>query len=382
MIPYSRLFVPYVGQEEVLAFNEVVDQQWLGLGSKVSEFEHQWSSRFGYADSVAFNSATAALHLSLSVYKFAPGSKVLVPALTFVSTAFAAIYNQLDVVFVDCCERTLGMCPIDLEKKYTSDCVAIIPMHYGGEPCAIDVITEFAKLHNLIVIEDCAHTQGNCYMGKQLGMWGDIGCYSFEEKKGMTTGDGGIACSVDSELLTTLRSKRWVGIDKDTWKRSNDVVNLDSKHWFYSIEDIGYKYNMNNVAASIGIAQLAKLTYINSKKTQIINRYLSNLQYLPHVKPILPYSCINQENSSYWIFGVRTQSRDALMRHLMAMNIATGVHFTPLNLQPYFSMHDSKDTPFSSSIYSQILSLPLHCFMNNSDVDFICESISDFFAKQ
>ena len=139
----------------------------------------------------------------------------------------------------------------DLRSKIDDDCVAIIPVHYGGSACKMDIIMDIAKENNLKVIEDCAHTQGGKYKNKYLGTWGDIGCFSFEEKKGMTTGDGGMMCFNDSEIYNYLKPMRWVGIDKDPWRRVETKSKLkdSSFHWFYEIREIGFKYNMNNMAA-------------------------------------------------------------------------------------------------------------------------------------
>ena len=186
-----RLFRPDLGEEELLSIKDSFENAWIGLGPKVSEFENKWSDYLGCKSSVGVNSATAALHLAVSAFRFPEGKKVLVPSITFASTAFAPVYNNLEPVFVDVDSETISISLDDLEKKYTKDCVAVIPVHFGGHPALMDKILEFANSHNLKIIEDCAHTIGASYKGIKLGLWGDIGCFSFEEKKSMTTGDGG-----------------------------------------------------------------------------------------------------------------------------------------------------------------------------------------------
>ncbi len=268
-----RLFKPYIGEEELQNIKDTFDRSWIGLGPKVSEFEQEWSNYIGSKNSIACNSATAALHLALTAYKFPVGKKVLVPAITFASTATAVLYNRLEPVFVDVDSETVQMSMEDMEKKFTPECVAIIPVHMGGYPVQIDKVVEFAKSKNLKVIEDCAHCAGGEYKGKKLGTYGDIGCFSFEEKKCMTTGDGGMICSDDTELMTMLKPYRWVGIDKDTWKRArefSDTDQIDAMHWHYQIGVLGYKYNMNDLAAAIGLAQLKKLDYMNSMRSKHI----------------------------------------------------------------------------------------------------------------
>lgn len=375
-----RLFKPSVGKEELESIKEVLDISWLGLGEKVSDFENKWSNHIGINHSVAFNSATAALHLSLALFRFKQGKKVLVPSMTFASTAAAVIYNNLIPVFVDCDEKSLTIDVVDLENKWTSDCVAIIPVHYGGEPCDMEKIVSFAKAKNMKVIEDCAHTQGGVYKGVKLGAWGDIGCFSFEEKKGMTTGDGGMACSNDKELLEPLKSMRWVGIDKDTWKR-NEIKNQNiERHWYYEISLLGYKYNMNNLAASIGLAQLKKLDSFNSHKSKLIQLYLDGIKNIKGIEPLLPYSQVKQDNSAYWLFGVRCEKRDDLIVYLTNLGISTGVHFTPLNMQPLFANYPGK-TPVAKKIYEKICTLPLHMDLTVREVNYVIDALNSFSLK-
>jgi perosamine synthetase len=203
-----RLFKPSVGQEELESIKEVFDRAWLGLGPKVAEFESEWTKYIGSAASIGVNSGTAALHLALTAFGFKPGSKVLVTGLTFVASATCILYNRLVPVFVDVDPETLSISLEDLERKYTKDCVAIIVVHFGGFPAPMDKVMEFARLHSLKVIEDCAHCAGGEYGGKKLGTWADIGCFSFEEKKSMTTGDGGMIVSDDLNLIEPLRAYR------------------------------------------------------------------------------------------------------------------------------------------------------------------------------
>jgi Predicted pyridoxal phosphate-dependent enzyme apparently involved in regulation of cell wall biogenesis len=230
-----RLFKPSVGEEELQMIREAFERSWIGLGPNVSQFEAEWEKFTGCAQAVAVNSATAALHLALAVFRFPEGKKVLVPSLTFAATATAALYNRLQPVFVDSDPVTLGIDLEDLERKWDPDCVAVIPVHYAGHPVPMDELVPWARARGLKIVEDCAHTAGAIYKGKMLGLWGDIGCFSFEEKKLMTTGDGGMMVTNDPELFREVKAMRWVGIDKDNWKTAQSYVtaNRDAMHWFY-----------------------------------------------------------------------------------------------------------------------------------------------------
>ena len=373
-----RLFKPCVGEEELNSIREVFDISWLGLGGKVNELEDEWGKFIGSRFCVATNSATAALHLALAVKRFPPGKKVLVPSLTFASTACAILYNQLVPVFVDCDEDTLGICVEDLQRKYDSDCVAVMVVHFGGHPCNMDAITDFANEKGIHVVEDCAHTQGSRWNGRALGTWGDIGCFSFEEKKGMTTGDGGMLCTDHGEFVEAFKAMRWVGIDKDTWKRKDSYTadDHDSRHWYYEIEHLGYKYNMNNLAAAIGLAQLRKLAQFNASKRHAIRRYLDGIKPdTDAIRPLLPYDL--NDNASYWLFGVRVDDRDSVVTFLKSRGIATGVHYTPLHHHPLFSQFHA-DVPVTEQVYKRILTLPLFPDISDDEIDYVVAALHEF----
>ena len=200
-----RLFQPSLDSKELRSIKKVFKKAWIGYGEEVQIFEKEWNKCFGTKHSIAVNSCTAALHLSLLCNKFKKGKKVLVPAITFSATAAAVLYCNLIPVFVDINQNDLNMNVEDLKKKYTSDCVAVMPVHFGGHPCEMDKIMQWARKKNLIVIEDCAETCGGYYKGKKLGTWGDFGCFSFEEKKMMTTGDGGMIVTNNSLMALNVR---------------------------------------------------------------------------------------------------------------------------------------------------------------------------------
>lgn len=373
-----RLFKPSVGQEELDNLKGVFDRAWLGLGPLVSEFEKQWSRYIGCETSIGVNSATAALHLALTAFHFPPGKKVLVPAITFASTANAVLYNNLIPVFVDVDPETIVMDLEDLRRKIDADCVAVIPVHNGGKAVPMDTLMEIATRYDLKVVEDCAHCAGGSYKGKKLGTWGHIGCFSFEEKKCMTTGDGGMICSDDMELIAPLKHYRWVGIDKDTWRRTlaaKGTQENEAMHWHYDISVLGYKYNMNDVMAAIGLAQLNKLDAMNAKRRDIIARYLEGIRDINGIEPYTRYDLDGE--AVYWFFGIRTEYRDELIVHLKQKGIATGVHFYPLPLQPLFQQFDN-DCPVAKKVWKTFITLPSHVELTPAEVNYVLESIEEF----
>jgi perosamine synthetase len=243
----------------------------------------------------------------------------------------------------------------------------------------MDRVMEFARLHRLKVIEDCAHCVGGGYAGKKLGTWGDAGCFSFEEKKGMTTGDGGMLIAQDADLVERMRPHRWVGIDKDTWRRRESYTAAgvaDSRHWHYEVSVLGHKYNMNDLAACIGRVQLRKLDRLNERKQVIIKRYLETIP--KSAQPLLKYSF---GEGAYWLFGIRTEQREAVIRHLKEQRIATGVHYMPLNLHPLFADY-KYELPISSRIWETLVTLPLHPELEDEDVVRVARALSGVLADE
>jgi len=371
-----RLFKPCVGQEELDNVKKVFDRAWLGLGPMVEEFEKEWTSHIGTSESVAVNSCTAALHLALAVYGFRKGAKVLVPAITFVSTAHAVLYNGLEPIFVDVDPTTMTISLDDLERKYCKDCVAVIPVHFGGQPCKMEEIMAFAQGHKLVVIEDCANSGGGDYKGRKLGTWGDIGCFSFEEKKNMTTGDGGMICSKDPELMHPLRAWRWVGIDRDTWRRLkvNEGSHEDPLHWYYEVSVPGYKYNMNDLAAAIGLAQLKKLDWMNQRRAELIAKYQAGIKDCKTIRAGLPYRL---PKSAYWLFMIRTPNRNKLIMHLKKRGISTGVHFMPIPLHPLYQAYDV-DIPVAKKLWTEFVTLPLFPELKDEELAYVVDALCEF----
>jgi len=371
-----RLFKPSLGEEEIDAIREAFERSWVGLGPKVSEFEAKWALFTGAKMAVGVNSATAALHLALACFRFPEGKKVLVPSLTFSATASAALYNKLIPVFVDSDPVTLGMDLDDAERKCDSDCVAVMPVHYAGHPVEMERLLSWARARGLKVVEDCAHTAGGMYGDRMLGRWGDIGCFSFEEKKLITTGDGGMMVTDDPDLFKDVKAMRWVGIDKDNWKSSRQYTadDSDAMHWYYELNVLGYKYNMNDLAASIGLVQLKKLPSFNRRRSQIIRRYLDGIEVVQGIEPLLPFE---PEKYPYQMFGIRSDRRNQLILHLKSQGIATGCHYTPLSIQPLFRKY-STGCPYIEAEHNRFVTLPLHADLSDEEVDYVINALRTF----
>lgn len=371
-----RLFKPSFDHKELDAVRSCFDRSWVGLGNKVNEFESAWKNRLGCEQAIALNSATAALHLALAEFRFPPGAKVLVPTLTFAATATSILYNDLVPVFVDASNADGQICLSDLEKKWDEDCVAVMCVHLTGHPCPMERIVPWARSKGLKIIEDCAHTSGSEYLGKPLGLWGDVGCFSFEEKKLMTTGDGGLMVTNDPSLFAQAKARRWVGIDKDNWKTAETYLakNADAYHWYYEIDTLGYKYNMNDLAASIGLEQLKKLDDFNHKRGSIIKRYVNAFSTLENIKLFLPYE---PDRFVYQLFALKVKEKERFIIKLKKLGIATGCHYTPLHLQPLFQKYIS-NCPKSEEIYDELVTIPLHADLTDEEVDYVIQHICEF----
>lgn len=377
---FIRLFKPSFNNDEIIALKKIFNRSWIGYGQEVKKFEEHWSKYIGTKYSVGVTSCSAALHIALASKNFKKKKKVLIPAMTFTATAAAALYCDLEPVFVDINEYDLNINFDDLKKKYCKDCVAVIPVHVGGHPCEMEKIIPWAKSKKLLVIEDCAHTAGGIYKGKMLGNWGDISCFSFEEKKMLTTGDGGMICTNNKSLAAKFRILSFHGWNKDPWSRHKKGLNkknLREKHWFYQVKDLGFKYNMNDLMAAIGIAQLKKLNSFNLKRNLGIKKYLKGIQNCKNIKP---YFAKQFKGIVYWMFAIRIKQRDKLIAFLKNRGIATSVYWIPVPLHPLYKKFKSK-IPVTMRTWKELVTLPLFSDIKREELDYIIKSIKEFDSK-
>ena len=368
------LFRPSIGDDELAAVRATFERGWLSLGGEVQAFEREFAKYVGSANAIALNSGSAALQLALEAFHFPAGKKVLVNNLTFVASATCILLNKLVPVLVDCDPKTLAIDMADAERKIDNDTVAMVVVHYGGHPARMDQVIELARRKNLKIIEDCAHCLGGSYQGRKLGTWGDIGCFSFEQKKLMTTGDGGMMIANDADLIEPMRTNRCVGMDRESWRRREGHTpggTDDTRHWHYEVSVLGYKYYMNDLSASIGRVQLRRLDSFIVRRASIISRYLKQLANVRSFVPLLPY---DQNEGAYWLFGMRTSNRDDVIRYLKANRIATGVHFMPLSLHPLFASYN-RDLPVSNTIWETLLTLPFYVDLTDDEVDRVADAV-------
>lgn len=374
-IPFS---IPQIGQEEI---NEVIDtlsSGWLTSGPKVEKFEADFEAYIGGGvNAISVNSATAGLHLALESLGIKKGDEVIVPNLTFTATAEVVRYLGADVVIVDIDPISLNIDINSLKSAITSKTKAIIPVHFAGLSCKMKDIILLAKEHNLKIIEDAAHALTTRYKGELIGsLASDVTVFSFYANKTMTTGEGGMVVTRNKDLAKRIKIMRLHGIDRDVFNRFRSKT----PSWNYNVIAPGYKYNMTDIAASIGIHQLKKLPDFLNKRQKLATRYIDALNNLPLLIP-------NNDNGggvhAWHLFVIRLKadiniSRDDFIQLLGEKGVGTSVHYKPLHRQPYWKKRYQlkiENFPVSESAYREMISIPLYTAMTFEQQDYIINSI-------
>lgn len=368
MIPVFR---PSVGPEEVEAVREVLESGWLGLGPRTREFETAFAAYVGTEHAVGLNSCSAALHLALEAAGVRGGEVVTSP-MTFVATTHAILHAGAEPVFCDIRADTLNIDPDRMAQLISPRTRAIVVVHYGGYACDMQPILELARGHDLRVIEDAAHACGGEWMGRKLGGVGDLGCFSFQAIKNLTTGDGGMVTTDDAGARRRLTELRWLGISCDTWSRTAG----EHYSWQYDVTEPGFKFTMNDIAAAIGLVQLGKLERANARRRRLVERYDLALEGVGDLR--LP-ARRSYQRPAYHNYVIHTDRRDPLSWFLQQEGIATAVHYLPSN---HYDLYRGcrGDTPVSDREWRRILTLPLYPDLGDAQQDRVIEAVRTFFS--
>ncbi|HEX2956612.1 MAG TPA: DegT/DnrJ/EryC1/StrS family aminotransferase [Chitinispirillaceae bacterium] len=377
--PKDRFLVfgsPCIGEAEIDEVVATLRSGWIGTGPRVSKFENQFVSYINSPFGVAVNSCTAALHLSLLALKLEPGSEVITSPMTFCATINAIIHAGLTPVLADVDPVTMNIDPGEIERKITPKTRALLPVHFAGRPCDMDTIMTIAKKHNLFVIEDCAHSIESEYKGKKTGTFGDFGCFSFYVTKNIITGEGGMICCNDKEKASHVKILALHGMSADAWKRFSDE---GYKHYY--VVDSGFKYNMMDIQAAIGIHQLEKIEQFYERRKVIWNRYLTVFEDLPVELPTPPEPDTRHALHLFTILINEQKcgiSRDTFLSRMTSNNIGVGVHYLSIPEHPFYQSRFGwlpEHFPNACRIGRETVSLPLSPRLTDSDVEDVIDSV-------
>lgn len=373
-----ELFRPWHDEREVEAVSKVLRTDWWGLGPKTKELEEKFAKLIGVKYAIAVNSCTAALQLAINAL---PDLPVIVPAISFIATAFAPIFENRTICFADVEPEHLTLdrtSVLQIKKRNNIDKAIVIPVHLYGNFAELDYPDD-------IVIEDCAHACGSRKddIYNHAGSFGLISCFSFHAVKNLACGDGGMVCTNDDKLAERMRKNRWFGINKSTFDRSDTAEKKTVYGWEYDIDDVGYKMHMNDISASIALVQLDKLEAGNERRREIAKIYsdeLFNEEWLN-----IPTKQKNVVSAQH-IYAIRTEHRNKLNLFLKEKGIATGVHYKPMYDYSYYPVNQRLeaflDCFVADNEWKRLLSLPCYPSLTELEQIYVIEKIKEFGRKQ
>ncbi len=372
-------------QIEDAEINEVVASLrsgWLGTGPKVARFEQEFAAYKGAPHAIAVNSCTAALHLSMLVAGLQPGDEVITTPMTFCATVNAIIHAGATPVLADIDPLTMNIDPNQVESQITAKTRAILPVHFAGRACDMDAIGEICRRYNLKLIEDCAHAIETEYKGRQAGLFGDFGCFSFYVTKNVITGEGGMVTTRCEEDAARIKMLALHGMSKDAWKRFSDE---GYKHYY--VMECGFKYNMMDLQAAIGIHQLKRVERNWRRRQEIWQLYNQAFANLPITLPTDPERNTRHAYHLYTILVDQARgimSRDSFLEAMTARNIGIGVHYLSIPEHPYYQRMfgwKPEDYPHAMRIGRQTVSLPISPKLSNADVEDVIAAVSEVLSK-
>jgi UDP-4-amino-4-deoxy-L-arabinose-oxoglutarate aminotransferase len=379
-LPFSK---PIISEEEIEAVASVLRSGWITTGPNCGKFENEFAAYVGCEHAIALTSATAGMHIALKALGIGPGDEVITPSLTWVSTINLITLSGATPVFVDIDKDNLMITADGIETAITEKTKLIIPVHYAGAPADLDAIYNTTDLHNIAVIEDAAHATGTQYKGKSIGSRG-TSIFSFHPIKNMTTGEGGMFCTNNSDLADCVRRLKFHGLGVDAFDRR-----IQGRSPQAEVLEPGYKYNMTDISAILGRSQLKRLDEFNKKRGNLAKHYLKTLKNVEGITPLVPPSYNHYHAWDLFIVRIDEKffgmNRNEFMVTLKEHNIGTGIHFLAVHNQKYYrdniqvTPNSLNNTEWNSE---RICSLPLFPDMTLSDVDYVCSTIHSIWDKK
>jgi len=372
-LPFNR---PDIDQVEI---DEVVDtlrSGWITTGPKTAEFERRFAAYIGTPHAVAVNSCTGGLHVALAAAGIGPGDEVILPTMTFCATANVVAHVGATPVIVDVEPDTLNIDPQCLEAAITPRTKAVIPVHLYGHACDMDLISEIATTHRLLVVEDAAHAVEAEWHDRHVGTISPATAFSFYATKNLTTAEGGMITTDDDEYAEKMRIWTLHGISRDAWRRYTTAGS-----WYYEVVAPGFKYNLTDLQSALGLHQLARLEAMHQRRLELVTRYTKSFSDLQEIELPAERPGVRHAWHLYVIrlhLSMLTIDRFAFIEQLRSEGIGTSVHFIPLHRHPYYRDRFSlkpADFPVADAAYERLISLPLYTQMTKSDVDDTIEAV-------
>ncbi|MCL4146381.1 UNVERIFIED_CONTAM: hypothetical protein GTU68_011756 [Idotea baltica] len=365
---------PDLGEAEIQEVVDTLRSGWIGSGPKVARFEEQFAEYQGAPHAIAVNSCTAALHLSLLSLGIGPGDEVVTTPMTFCATVNAILHSGATPVFADCDPRTMNLDPDAVREVLTPRTKAILPVHFAGRPCDMHELMEIAREHELKVVEDCAHAIEARIGDQSMGTFGDLGCFSFYVTKNVVTAEGGMVIARDASYEATIKTSALHGMSKDAWKRFDD-----EGYQHYEVTHAGFKYNMTDLQASLGIHQLARVSENLAIREALWDQYDAGFQGLPCFLPAPPAEGTQHARHLYTLLldiDNLIVDRDFILDALLQENIGTGVHYLALTRHRFYQQFaDGVSFPGAEFISDRTISLPLGPGMSQQDVDDVISAV-------
>jgi dTDP-4-amino-4,6-dideoxygalactose transaminase len=365
-----RLSKCSISAAEINAVSKVLESEYLGMGSKVLEFEQSIKRYLGTNMTVVcVNTGTSALQLALSALNIQKGDEVLVPSLTYIATFQAISATGAIPIACEVIPDTLFIDMCDAEMKITPRTRVIMPVHYASSSKGISDVYRIAEKHQLRVIEDAAQAFGCFQDGKKVGVFGDIVCFSFDGIKNITSGEGGAVLTSDTTMIAKMQDSRLLGVKKDTEKRA-----ANQRSWDFNVESQGFRFHMSNINAAIGIEQLKRIEVFREKRQLIVKQYIKSLSPIHEIE----FLDLNYDEIIPHIFVIKVENRNELKSYLLKSGIECGVHYKPNHMLDMYSKPLVK-LPLTESVYMNIISLPCHFDLSMIEQNYVIENIENFY---